>query len=220
MSKTSINLASAFPTDLRLTEVDRCLSSSHTNLRPIHNTAETEELAAGVVSQKHQTAISNLFRRNCAVGLGRSMFHLDTQPEPPFAEMPLPAEISAKTRFGGCDRVFEADAAAKAALEAKKVGIFHSAAALALSLRTKDPGATLRLSCRQIVTFLCHEPHAHAGFLLGLGLRGRLRGLASSDLFEYFQRQREVVTAALVLGFAGDAAGSKDRVLFFYFRFG
>ncbi|KAJ0401522.1 hypothetical protein P43SY_009382 [Pythium insidiosum] len=52
---------------------------------------------------------------------------------------------------------------------------------------------------------------AHAGLLLGLGLKGHLRCLSMADVYNYLSLSNEFITVAILLGMAATAAHSRRR---------
>jgi anaphase-promoting complex subunit 1 len=50
--------------------------------------------------------------------------------------------------------------------------------------------------------------HAHAGFLMGLGLQGHLLALANTDLYRYMSQGHDVTMMAVLLGMAAARRGS------------
>eukprot|EP00930_Biecheleria_cincta_P046160 TRINITY_DN31841_c0_g1_i1.p1 TRINITY_DN31841_c0_g1~~TRINITY_DN31841_c0_g1_i1.p1 ORF type:complete len:1337 (-),score=254.77 TRINITY_DN31841_c0_g1_i1:28-4038(-) len=55
--------------------------------------------------------------------------------------------------------------------------------------------------------------HAHAGFLLGLGLRGCLKSLPIADCYKYLRLQHDTTSAAVILGMAASHISSMDAGL-------
>ncbi|CAL1143734.1 unnamed protein product, partial [Cladocopium goreaui] len=55
--------------------------------------------------------------------------------------------------------------------------------------------------------------NAHAGFLLGLGLRGCLKVLPVADCYKYLRLQHETTSAAVILGLAASNLSSMDAAL-------
>lgn len=53
---------------------------------------------------------------------------------------------------------------------------------------------------------LCEAQAAHAGLLLGLGLRGHLKCLSMADVYNYLSLSNEFVTVAILIGMATTAA--------------
>lgn len=60
-------------------------------------------------------------------------------------------------------------------------------------------------------TALCEAQSAHAGLLLGLGLRGHLKCLSMADVYNYLSLSNEFVTVAILIGMATTAAHCRKR---------
>lgn len=87
---------------------------------------------------------------------------------------------------------------------------FHSGVVAGLSIRdTKKV-----IDSSWIIFNKPEKPHVeHAGFLLGLGLRGYLRCLTPWDAYPYLEARHEQTSLGLLLGMAASYAGSHDRLL-------
>ena len=55
--------------------------------------------------------------------------------------------------------------------------------------------------------------HAHAGFLMGLGLQGHLLALANTDLYRYMSQGHDVTMMAVLLGMAAARRGSMHNAI-------
>jgi hypothetical protein len=87
--------------------------------------------------------------------------------------------------------------------------VFHSGVAAGLQI-AGGKGAVSR------AWILYNKPKgelnaAHAGLLLGLGLRGHLSLLTTSDLYRYLSRGHQATNMALLMGLAFEAKGTGDR---------
>jgi anaphase-promoting complex subunit 1 len=88
--------------------------------------------------------------------------------------------------------------------------LFHSGVAAALSIR--DPKGVVDSSW---ITFNKPEKlnSEHAGFLLGLGLSGRLKCLTPWAAYPYLEARHEQTSLGILLGMGASYAGSQDRLL-------
>ncbi|MES1918312.1 hypothetical protein MHBO_000298 [Bonamia ostreae] len=198
-----------FTKDLRLKEVERCLCSSKPQIVAINCTDE-EETVLENWKRKDISVPYKYFQRTCAMPLGRALFLFDENEtfsnKCPSHRKLSSDQISTSLRIKGSSKEFEIPVDSRASKIAKSMGEFHSGAAFALSLPENMPF----LGRNEILGFPKESLHAHSGFLLGIGAKGYLSSLDSTDLFDYFQSQKEVVSVALLLGFSLRAVGSMD----------
>lgn len=87
----------------------------------------------------------------------------------------------------------------------------HAKAAARQSASTNAAAAQTPPSPEDVKRSLEEAYAAHAGLLLGLGLRGHLQCLSMADVYNYLSLSNEFVTVAILLGMATTAAHCRQR---------
>ncbi|RHY41682.1 hypothetical protein DYB34_005026 [Aphanomyces astaci] len=200
--------APLYPTDLRLKEVGRLLRSNKIMYLKI---PLDPSLSDSDVINMQQARLLMLCKRSMALPVARGMVTLGSLTPAtatttswiaplPIPPMPLAARI--------------AESNAKIHLDSstyKELTLwpqFHNGVATALRL---PPAHDTNVTAQWIfshkpkppTTDDDHDPMAaHAGFVLGLGLRGHLSQLSQSAIFQYLSMDHELTSVGLLLGLA------------------
>ena len=196
-----------FSGDLRLAEVRRLLCSSRAMALRLGNGGP--ELTDHELIHEQQSRLLLLCRRSMALPIGRGMFTLASAP-PQLTEALRLAPLTLKGRMPN---------AATVDLDTSQLPAdhllwpeFHNGIAAALRLAPPRCGHSAdggELGRHWIVY---NRPgtrqHAHAGFLMGLGLQGHLLALANTDLYRYMSQGHDVTMMAVLLGMAAARRGS------------
>ncbi|KAL1503732.1 hypothetical protein AB1Y20_012203 [Prymnesium parvum] len=200
-----------FSRDQRLAEVRRLLCSS----RPLElRMGGAHEMSDHEMVDEQQQRLLLLCRRSMALPVGRGMFTLSSAP-PVLTEALRHAPLSLKGRMQPNAATVDLDLAALPA-DHLVWPEFHNGAAAAL--RLAPPGSGVKgegeLGRNWITYNKPHnKQHAHAGFLLGLGLQGHLLALANTDLYRYMSQGHDVTMMAVLIGMAAARRGTMHNAV-------
>jgi anaphase-promoting complex subunit 1 len=187
MGAVMVSSALLFSADLRLTEVRRLLCSS----RPLALHLNTlPELSDHDQLHEQQARLLLLCRRAMALPVGRGMFSLASA-SPRLTEALRMAPLVLKGRMPSTAATIDLDLSTLPP-DQLHWPEFHNGTAAALRLCPPGCGESEEGELgRNWIVFNKPRParqHAHAGFLLGLGLQGHLLALANTDLYRYMSK--------------------------------
>ena len=200
-----------FGRDLRLAEVRRLLCSSRAMTLRIGNGGP--ELTDHDLIIEQQSRLKMLCARAMALPIGRGMFTLSSAP-PQITEALKLAPLTLKGRMPN---------AATVDLDTEKLPAdhllwpeFHNGVAAAL--RLAPPGCGRREEGELGRHWIVYNrpgarQHAHAGFLMGLGLQRHLLVLANTDLYRYLSQGHDVTMMAVLLGAAAARRGTMHAAI-------
>lgn len=200
-----------FSRDQRLGEVRRLLCSS----RPLAlRLSGTSELSDHDMVNEQQQRLLLLCRRSMALPVGRGMFTLSSAP-PVLTEALRHAPLSLKGRTQPNAATVDLDLTALPA-EYLIWPEFHNGATAALRLSPPGSGAKGEGELgRNWITYNKphNKQHAHAGFLIGLGLQGHLLALANTDLYRYMSQGHDMTMMAVLIGMAAARRGTMHNAV-------
>ncbi|PKI83660.1 Anaphase-promoting complex subunit 1 [Malassezia vespertilionis] len=195
--------AQLFPKDYRLCEVARMLQTTRPNSAMVHHDEDRDEpeFQAEVFAQGRALA-----ERTMAQCIGRGMFRMASHALRSTVTWHAPRLCLALRTFPGgglLDDLYVGDASELAWPE------FHNGVASALEMAVH---IDTRIESNWIFahTTAHNDPNRHAGFLLGLGLHGHLKGLGRVHAYRYLTPRHELTTIGLVLGLAASFLGTAD----------
>ena len=212
MGAVMVSSALLFSADLRLTEVRRLLCSS----RPLALHLNTlPELSDHDQLHEQQARLLLLCRRAMALPVGRGMFSLASA-SPRLTEALRMAPLVLKGRMPSTAATIDLDLSTLPP-DQLHWPEFHNGTAAALRLCPPGCGESEEGELgRNWIVFNKPRParqHAHAGFLLGLGLQGHLLALANTDLYRYMSQGHDVTMMAVLLGMAAARRGSMHNAI-------
>ena len=195
-----------FGKDRRVREVCRLLRSSspvrlHVDRGP--EVSDHELVAA------QQAKLLQLSKRTMALGVGRGMITMSTV-RPLLTD---PVEIPLLTLSGRIptnNTTVKLDLSmAEGGTELTAWACFHNGVAAGLRLSSKIETNTTSLTRTWIAYNKPKIPnHAHAGYLLALGLTKHLSALTMADTYEYLAQGHDTTTVAILLGLSAAKRGT------------
>ncbi|ODQ53556.1 hypothetical protein SAICODRAFT_38394, partial [Saitoella complicata NRRL Y-17804] len=194
-----------FREDRRLQEVTKLLRTSKPLIVIMDNPPEMNEHD---VMQAQQNAARQIAVRSLAVPTGRGMYTFSSKVPVLTEKFPIPA-------FNWSVKVKPANTAVtvdKTFLTEERLvwGLFHNGAAAALSISRETEGINTSWIVFNKPTELTAK---HAGFLLGLGLNGHLKDLATWHAFNYLTSKHTMTSIGLLLGLAVSYLGTMDATV-------
>ncbi|KAL8291339.1 hypothetical protein RQP46_002317 [Phenoliferia psychrophenolica] len=200
--------ATRFNEDRRLEEVARMLQYSE----PVTISAGDRTLDQ-LTPQVQQSILTALSNRTLALPIGFAMFTYRSSTRPIIEAvaisrintsariLPMPSPVALVDKDSR-------DAPSSSAVDRIEWPEFHSGVAAALQLH---PGQSGNLDSSQISFNKPADLDArHAGFLLGLGLMGRISALVFNQAFEYLKMKHDPTSIGLLLGLAVTYLGTGD----------
>lgn len=202
-----------FGRDARLAAVARALDSS----TPAPIVAPDPGADADGGARALQEKLTAHAVRTLAAPLGRGALALGSRPPPPGAPLALPPLVLAGALEGGRGPAVALDVASVppapgggAANELTAWAEFHNGAAAGLALTApQDAGAAAAGDRAWLAAARPAAPtYAHAGLLLGAGLRGRLACLSAADLVRALAPEHGPTSVGALLGVAASRVGT------------
>ncbi|XP_016575540.1 anaphase-promoting complex subunit 1 isoform X1 [Capsicum annuum] len=190
--------------DLRLNEVRRLLCSARPVViqTPVNPTASDQDL--------QQAQLWQLAQRTTALPFGRGAFTLSTTCTLLTEALTVPKLILAGRLPSQQNATVNLDPNVRNIQELKSWPEFHNA--VAAGLRLAPPQG--KMSRTWILYNKPEEPTVvHAGLLLALGLRGHLRVLTITDIYQYYSQEHESTTVGLMLGLAASYRGTMQPAI-------
>lgn len=195
-----------FGKDRRVREVCRLLRSS----APVRLQVERgPEVSDHELVAAQQQKLLQLSKRTMALGVGRGMITLSTvRPlltDP--VEIPL---LTLSGRLPANNSTVKLDLSmAEGGTELTAWACFHNGVAAGLRLSSKIETNTTSLTRTWIAYNKPKVPnHAHAGYLLALGLSKHLSALTMADTYEYLAQGHDTTTVAILLGLSAAKRGT------------
>lgn len=188
-----------FPNDKRTGEIRKLLCSSKPvliNMTPVR--IKTESMAI----EKREEILKSTLPRSMALSVGRGAFSLGTCRPLPTEPHPIP-ELCLWGRV--IRKQTRVDLGEKGEMKTRRIWPdFHNGVAAALSIgSSKHIDSTWILNHRPNSGLIVDQlTPSHSGFLLGLGLGGHLEKCTEEILHDYFSKQQELATIALILGYS------------------
>ncbi|CAK8997966.1 Anaphase-promoting complex subunit 1 (APC1) (Cyclosome subunit 1) (Mitotic checkpoint regulator) (Testis-specific gene 24 protein) [Durusdinium trenchii] len=203
----------AVPFAARVTTVARLLSSSRPQTLRVPRRPEQTDLD---FEHSKQTRLAQAALRQSALCVGRGAFTLGALRPLPTELLPIPALVLSG-RFppqAGVQSLDPSHHDVKLNVWAE----FNNGVAAALQVAASSDVsrgwiAHHRSASTPATTDGQVSSNAHAGFLLGLGLRGGLKVLPVADCYKYLRLQHETTSAAVILGLAASHVSSMDSGL-------
>ncbi|ETL36971.1 hypothetical protein L916_11162 [Phytophthora nicotianae] len=226
-----------FPTDQRMKEVARLLRSSRPLCLKLEKTPDLSDLD---YAQQQQSRLLLLCKRSMALSVARGMVTLGSfdvsTAQTQIWRLQIPA-LPLQGRKPPANAIVELDLSGYAK-ELTYWPQFHNGCATGLRLPAQDlsgvinrhwikyhrpsvndtqrsPGGARQTATTQSADTtgrnLEEAYAAHAGLLLGIGLRGHLKCLSMADVYNYLSLSNEFVTVAIMLGMASTAAHCRRK---------
>ncbi|KAI5477699.1 anaphase promoting complex subunit 1 [Pseudohyphozyma bogoriensis] len=202
----TIPKATRFNEDRRLEEVARMLQYEE----PVTVTAGERTLDQ-LTPQVQQSILNSLSNRTLALPVGYAIFHYQARDSPPTESVPVP-RINTSARIlpmpspvALIDKeIREGTSSTSDRMEWPE---FHSGVAAALQLQSRPEG----FDSSQISFNKPNDLDSkHAGFLMGLGLMGRISSMVFNQAFEYLKMKHDPTSIGLLLGLAVTYIGTGD----------
>ncbi|KAK1947896.1 Anaphase-promoting complex subunit 1 [Phytophthora citrophthora] len=222
-----------FPGDQRMKEVARLLRSSRPLCLKLEKTPDLSDLD---YAQQQQARLLLLCKRSMALSVARGMVTLGSfdvsTAQTQIWRLNIPA-LPLQGRKPPTNAIVELNLSGYAK-ELTYWPQFHNGCATGLRLPAHDLSGVInrhwikyhrpsvndvstaeqQVSTQAVDTTGCslEEAYAaHAGLLLGIGLRGHLKCLSMADVYNYLSLSNEFVTVAIMLGMASTAAHSRHQ---------
>ncbi|BFZ60471.1 Anaphase-promoting complex subunit 1 [Saitoella coloradoensis] len=194
-----------FREDRRLQEVTKLLRTSKPLIVIMDNPPEMNEHD---VMQAQQNAARQIAVRSLAVPTGRGIYTFSSKKPVLTEKFPIPAfnwsvKVKPSNTAVTVDKTFLTE-------ERLAWGLFHNGAAAALSISRETEGINTSWIVFNKPTELTVR---HAGFLLGLGLNGHLKDLATWHAFNYLTSKHTMTSIGLLLGLAVSYLGTMDATV-------
>ncbi|CAN6469882.1 unnamed protein product [Victoria cruziana] len=198
------NMQMRFGRDLRLHEVRRLLCSARPV--PLQSSASSNSSEQDM----QQAHLWQLAHRTTALPLGRGAFTLATTCTFMTEALVVPKLVLAGHLSSQQNATVNLDPTMRNLTELRSWPEFHNGVAAGLRLAPVQG----KISRTWIVYNKPEEPNAtHAGILLALGLRGYLRVLIMTDVYQYLSQQHDITTAGILLGVAASFRGTMDPAI-------
>lgn len=203
-----------FDKDRRAQEVARLLSSSRPVTLRVPRRPEQTDLD---FEHSKQTRLAEAALRQSALCVGRGAFTLGAVFPLPTELLPIPAFVLSG-RFPPQAGVQSLDPSHHKQ-ELNVWAEFNNGVAAALQVATSTEVSRGWIAHHRSASSNPASAdgqvssNAHAGFLLGLGLRGCLKVLPVADCYKYLRLQHETTSAAVILGLAASNLSSMDAAL-------
>ncbi|KAF3683810.1 hypothetical protein FXO38_00578 [Capsicum annuum] len=169
---------------------------------PVNPTASDQDL--------QQAQLWQLAQRTTALPFGRGAFTLSTTCTLLTEALTVPKLILAGRLPSQQNATVSLDPNVRNIQELKSWPEFHNA--VAAGLRLAPPQG--KMSRTWILYNKPEEPTVvHAGLLLALGLRGHLRVLTITDIYQYYSQEHESTTVGLMLGLAASYRGTMQPAI-------
>ncbi|XP_031485584.1 anaphase-promoting complex subunit 1 isoform X2 [Nymphaea colorata] len=193
-----------FGHDLRLHEVRRLLCSARPV--PLQSSASSNSSEQDM----QQAHLWQLAHRTTALPLGRGAFTLATTCTFMTEALVVPKLVLAGHLPSQHNATVNLDPTMRNLAEHRSWPEFHNGVAAGLRLAPVQG----KISRTWIVYNKPEEPNAtHAGILLALGLRGHLRVLIMTDVYQYLSQQHDITTVGILLGVAASFRGTMDPAI-------
>ncbi|CAM6122933.1 unnamed protein product [Calypogeia fissa] len=196
-----------FGLDLRLNEVRRLLGSS----KPVAvRTANSPDISDPDIVAQQQAQLWQLAQRTTSLSFGRGAYTLATSYPLLTETLPIPKLVLAGRLPSQHDATVNLDVNTGNITDLTSWPEFHNGVAAGLRLA---PGQG-KITRTWIVYNKPDEPsHAHAGFLMSLGLHKHLGVLAATDVYRYLAQEHEATTVGVLLGMAAARRGTMDPAI-------
>lgn len=187
-----------FGVDKRVEEVERIMQTTHQRTIAVEDPKGASEQD---IMQYHQSVVNTIANRTLAITVGQGMFHYSSRSATITDPWNIPLiELAVKVVPG--NNVIKAQIP-----EGADWPCFHNGVSAALSISSDSKG----IDASWIAFNRPETPSAdHAGFLLGLGLTGRLRTMNAIGVFPYLELRHDMTSVGLLLGLGASFAGSCD----------
>ncbi|WOO83833.1 Negative regulator of mitosis [Vanrija pseudolonga] len=187
-----------FGVDKRVEEVERIMQTTHQRTIAVEDPKGASEQD---IMQYHQSVVNTIANRTLAITVGQGMFHYSSRSATITDPWNIPLiELAVKVVPG--NNVIKAQIP-----EGADWPCFHNGVSAALSISSDSKG----IDASWIAFNRPDTPSAdHAGFLLGLGLTGRLRTMNAIGVFPYLELRHDMTSVGLLLGLGASFAGSCD----------
>ena len=197
-----------FWSDRRMSEAERLLRSDTPMLLRVRGAATAAGAADHATASAQQNRLAMLCARAMAKSVGRGMLQLGSAVARLTDALTVPP-LSLAGRLPPNDAVITLDAAALPAGATAWPELHNGTAS---GLRFSAEGA--HIARTWIVSARPGESRdAHAGLLLGLGLRGLLPALHVTDLVHYLSMRHETTAVAILLGMSAARRGTMDATV-------
>ncbi|KAG8883968.1 Anaphase-promoting complex subunit 1 [Tulasnella sp. 332] len=191
-----------FGVDRRLREVDRMLQTSSTTTVKILERPDLNE--HDLAKEQHAFAVI-VAERTLSLPVGRALYTYGSL-ETVDSDSYTTPKIDLSVRMVPQSVTVAVDSH-KIVLESRLWGDFHNGAASGLRISRRATGIDSTWIAFNRPNDLTAE---HAGFLLGLGLNGHLRGMYTWHTFSYLTPKHEMTTVAMLLGLAASYVGTGE----------
>ncbi|ORY85087.1 hypothetical protein BCR37DRAFT_355995 [Protomyces lactucae-debilis] len=194
-----------WPGDLRIQELEKMLCYS----KPaVVSMPENENLGEADVVRLQESVARNVAKRTLASPVGFGIFEYDSA-DPMPTEMFAQQELNLDVKFKPVSFTVAEDKEYMTP-QFKMWGQFHNGCAAGLSISPKAQG----VSASWIVYNKPAELNdKHAGFLLGLGLNGHLKVMATWHAFNYLTSKHTMTSIGLLLGMSASFLGTMDSMI-------
>ncbi|KAG9007464.1 Anaphase-promoting complex subunit 1 [Tulasnella sp. JGI-2019a] len=191
-----------FGVDRRLREVDRMLQTSSTTTVKILERPDLNE--HDLAKEQHSFAVI-VAERTLSLPVGRALYTYGSLETVDSDSYTMP-KIDLSVRMVPQNVTVAVDSH-KIVLESRLWGDFHHGAASGLRIARRATGIDSTWIAFNRPNDLTAE---HAGFLLGLGINGHLRGMYTWHTFSYLTPKHEMTTIAMLLGLASSYVGTGE----------